>query len=633
MLSSLDNRFARNVDKQKAFSRMRIKSFGIKSAGPLKFVQVSELSNVVVFAGPNGVGKTHINNSLIQCAQNPAPGSPVWMEIEATQDEERKSWRKSVLDTREQADANLLRGSLQRHQRRNKYRSSFLNFDSDRAVRNIQQFPFGWDIGDPLAEEVGWNVTFGSLFNRHNEVRHSLFRMVEGQKRKIADKAIALQREGRGQMLLDFPDVLAPFKEAFWQLVAPKRLVEVNTRDQQIYYEADGNKLPLESLSSGEKEVVNIAFDFILRQPEDCVVLFDEPELHLHPELSYKLLQALLSIGERNQFLLATHSPEIISASLENTVVFVTPPRGKEENQAFVIHRDDTTYHALQALGQSVGVISLGKKLVLIEGKEASLDKQTYGAILKSKFPEFVLVPAGGKDAIRSFAEIQENILNKTIWGVDFYLLCDRDAADLLGRNAVEASRSERIVMLPRYHLENYFLDERILATAFADMEPQDSWLRDPDAIKQRLMEIAKTVIPYAVALNVTANMRERVENVSVMPKGAAACATAGDLVQLMDAKLQSELDRVGAGLDRSLLEKLVREEYVRLSSALANDGPTWRADLPGKLILNKFATVAGLQSGRLKQMYLARAPLDQTFADIISIFQKFRGEPKEVVV
>ncbi len=240
-------------------------------------------------------------------------------------------------------------------------------------------------------------------------------------------------------MPLDFPDILAPFKEAFWQLVAPKKLIEVNTKDQTIYYEVDGKKLPLETLSSGEQEVINITFDFILRGPADCVVLFDEPELHLHPELSYKLLQGLSSIGERNQFLLATHSPEIISASLENTVVFVTPPRGVDDNQALILHQDDTTYHALQALGQSVGVISLGKKLVLIEGNEASLDKQTYGAILKGKFSEFVLVPTGGKDTIRSFAEVQENILNKTIWGVDFYLLCDRDAAHILGPRSPSA--------------------------------------------------------------------------------------------------------------------------------------------------------------------------------------------------
>jgi predicted ATP-dependent endonuclease of OLD family len=66
---------------------------------------------------------------------------------------------------------------------------------------------------------------------------------------------------------------------------------------------------------------VNIVFDFLLRNPSDCIVFFDEPELHLHPELSYKLLQTLSSIGKNNQFVFCTHSPEIITASIENSVV------------------------------------------------------------------------------------------------------------------------------------------------------------------------------------------------------------------------------------------------------------------------------------------------------------------------
>ncbi len=604
---------------------MRIASFELVDVGPLKRIIVRDMADIVVFAGPNGVGKTHISSALIAFAKNPGTSPHVHLTIEATCDDERSRWGKSTLDPRNGNDAGLLRTTLQRNQKRNQYKSSFLNFDSDRTIRNVSQYAFGWDIGDPLSEELNWNMAFVPLAGRHDDVRHSLFRMVEGQKRKIAEEALARQRAGEASMPLDIPDILQPFKEAFWHLLAPKKLIEVNTRDQQIYFETEGVKLPIDRLSSGEREVINIVFDFILRGPEDCVVVFDEPELHLHPELSYKLLQTLASAGERNQFLFSTHSPEIISASLENTVVFVRQPQADVDNQALIVNRDDQTHQALQALGQSIGVISLGKKLVLIEGEEASLDKLTYSAVLKNRFPEFVLVPAGGKDSIRSFADAYSNIVSKTIWGVRFYLLCDRDAANIIGSNAIKKSESNRITLLPRYHLENYFLDEQTYADCFQQIEPADSWLRNITEIKKRLLKIATEAVPYAVALNVTAAIRAKVGNVSVMPRGAVEARSPADLCRLMEAKLDNELSRVQAGLDRKLIHDLVASEFERLSKAVEIDDPIWRVDLPGRFILNKFASEADISVGRLKQLYLSNAKPEKAFQDIIDIFERFR--------
>jgi predicted ATPase len=77
------------------------------------------------------------------------------------------------------------------------------------------------------------------------------------------------------------------FKDAFRQLLAPKELLDPEAKQQQLYYTYEGEQFPISSLSSGEREVINIVFDFLLRNPSDSIVIFDEPELHLHPELSY----------------------------------------------------------------------------------------------------------------------------------------------------------------------------------------------------------------------------------------------------------------------------------------------------------------------------------------------------------
>ena len=68
-------------------------------------------------------------------------------------------------------------------------------------------------------------------------------------------------------MDLDFKDPVQPFKEAFSKLLAPKVLVDADPRDQTLRYSLDGRVLDISTLSSGEKEVVNIVFRFCIEKP------------------------------------------------------------------------------------------------------------------------------------------------------------------------------------------------------------------------------------------------------------------------------------------------------------------------------------------------------------------------------
>ncbi|MGB9075123.1 MAG: ATP-binding protein [Terriglobales bacterium] len=411
---------------------MRLASITARNVLPVKYFSVDNLSDVIVIAGPNGVGKTRLVNALVSCFQAPVNNSQIRLRIEATCDTERTEWGKSQLDTGDAADAQNLVRTLQKARRRSNWESSVVNFESDRSIQQITPFAFNWDFQDPYLESVNWNLSFGGLRGRFQDTLHSIFRKVRSRREEIAKRAEHLfsKSEHKTPIQLDpkeFPDPLDPFKHAFRQLLAPKELLDADPKQQQLQYSLDGQVFPVSSLSSGEREVVNIVFDFLLRSPSNCIVIFDEPELHLHPELSYKLLQTLKSVGN-NQLVLCTHSPDIITASLDNSVVFVAPPKGDGDNQAVVVREEDETHQALKLLGQSIGIVALGKKIVLVEGTNSSLDKQVYGSILKDRFPNLVLVPGGGKGLLTSFGHLHRQVLDRTIWGVEFYMLCDRDA-------------------------------------------------------------------------------------------------------------------------------------------------------------------------------------------------------------
>src|SRR6266496_1750521 len=614
---------------------MRLREIHASNVPPIKTFSVQDLADVVVFAGPNGVGKTRLVEAVLQAFQSPGAVRSVRLVIEATTEEEKKIWAKTELDTAVDDDARRLTLTLQRNRRRSTWQSSVIQFESDRSIQQVRPYQFSWEAPDPWEESIGWTMTFGRLRDRFQDTLDSIFRKVQNIRDQIGRKGEALQKQGVRTMELDFPDPMIPFKTAFSRLLSPKQLMDADPKLQQLFYELEGKQFPLTSLSSGEREVVNVVFDFLLRGPSDSIIVFDEPELHLHPELSYKLLQTLRSVGNNNQFVFCTHSPDIITASLDNSVVFIAPPREGGANQAILVREDDDTHEALKLLGQSIGIISLGKRIVLIEGSHASLDKQVYGMLLRSRFPNLVLVASGGKGVITSFANLLRSVLERTVWGVEFFMLCDRDSVPQ-SRSAddLEASSRGRLRVLKRYLLENYFLDEQIISEALAGMEPDHSPLRDPAQIRVKLEGIARATMSYAAALAVTAQYRDLVGNLDIMPD-ACQNKSPDELAAMIVELATREKDRINKVLDPKAIEADVKKMIDTLNGAFENGSDLWKHLVPGWPVLNMFAAHAGIRSDRFKLMYMRTAEKKDPgpFDEVVSIFATFSGQEKPAAV
>ncbi len=73
---------------------MRIKSIDAKNILPITHFEVNNLSNIVVIAGPNGVGKTRLTQAVINKFQNLNSSPQLRLVIEATTNEEKKNGKK-----------------------------------------------------------------------------------------------------------------------------------------------------------------------------------------------------------------------------------------------------------------------------------------------------------------------------------------------------------------------------------------------------------------------------------------------------------------------------------------------------------------------------------------------------------
>ncbi|MFN5848629.1 MAG: ATP-dependent nuclease, partial [Chitinophagales bacterium] len=78
----------------------------------------------------------------------------------------------------------------------------------------------------------------------------------------------------------------------------------------------DGNEIPHGLLSTGTKQILYSALPLYLLKPRNTIILFDEPERSLYPDMQRMIIDFYSSLTQDSQFFYATHSP-IIASSFE----------------------------------------------------------------------------------------------------------------------------------------------------------------------------------------------------------------------------------------------------------------------------------------------------------------------------
>ncbi len=89
----------------------------------------------------------------------------------------------------------------------------------------------------------------------------------------------------------------------------------------RIYREQTEEEVPLDKLSSGEKQIVSLFSRIYLGDKDNLFVLFDEPELSLSIEWQKQLLPDIVKSGKCKFLLAVTHSPFIFKNELDQYAV------------------------------------------------------------------------------------------------------------------------------------------------------------------------------------------------------------------------------------------------------------------------------------------------------------------------
>ena len=111
-------------------------------------------------------------------------------------------------------------------------------------------------------------------------------------------------------------------------------------RNIPIFTNSAGDKFDINELSSGEKQLFLRTLAIKMLNPENSIILIDEPELSLHPKWQQRIVDVYRKIGKNNQIIIATHSPHILGSVKKENIMLLD----KDDEGKIVIKTGDELY-------------------------------------------------------------------------------------------------------------------------------------------------------------------------------------------------------------------------------------------------------------------------------------------------
>lgn len=200
------------------------------------------------------------------------------------------------------------------------------------SYKRVDQIPTELDARDQLFEQYLNNL----------RQFYSASARIESPSYRLKAALISLGTFGYGNEVVERNDEAIATFEGYQEIlrkVLPPKLGfrRLAIRMPDIVFECEGSDFSLDAASGGIAAIVDVAWQIYMKsllEPDGFVVLADEPENHLHPELQRSLLPGLKNAFPNVQFIVATHNPFMVT-SVPQSHVFVLD----FENGNVVSHR------------------------------------------------------------------------------------------------------------------------------------------------------------------------------------------------------------------------------------------------------------------------------------------------------
>ena len=315
---------------------MKIKNLHIKEFKGLRDISINfekndEPLDLVVLAGSNGSGKTRVLESILKYFQDNLNYKQNNIEVGIFYEEKEKNCISNVRDFFSELESfSYCEANNPLHEKHIEIKNKLDILPKVIYVPTEINFQKMNTASTTLVQE----------YNFINIVNTNLIKDIPSY---IATKMISAMLKNKNEKVGDVQKkVFNEINEIFENLSIDVKVEDISQdgRNITLFTNSSGDEFDINELSSGEKQLFLRTLAIRMLNPENSIILIDEPELSLHPKWQQRIVDVYKKIGKNNQIIIATHSPHILGSVRKENIMLLD----KDDDGKIVVRTGDELY-------------------------------------------------------------------------------------------------------------------------------------------------------------------------------------------------------------------------------------------------------------------------------------------------
>lgn len=319
------------------------------------------------------------------------------------------------------------------------------------------------------------------------------------------------------------------------------KLLHVET---QVYNRDRGGIVgPINLLGEGLRSIYALSLLEAYVEEEDtlpCIILMEDPEIYLHPQLQKVASEILYRLSKKNQIMFSTHSPNMIfnfsSRQIREIILDKDYYTTAQENNSVDKILDDLGYTANDLMNVSF--------VFIVEGKQDSnrlpmLLEKYYSEIYdeNGNLQRITIIPVNSCTNIKTYANLK--YINKLYLKDQFLMIRDSDGKNpnylrkqLCSYYSQRAKEDignlprvepKNVLILKYYSFENYFLDPKVMAKIGVIKKEEDFYdilYKKYKAYLYKLNSMKRLLRTKGIRIRSKQDIKDNLEDIKIYVRG-----------------------------------------------------------------------------------------------------------------